>query len=882
MSNYFPVHAHSHYSVMDGMGKVGDMVAKVAAMGQPAFTLSDHGTLAGTVQAYKACAKAGIKFFPACEFYVVQDVHDPDTKETRYHLGIMALDFEGYQALVSLQTLSYREDHFHRKPLIDLSDLAYLYDEGLTEHLALTTGCYSGLVIDQWKGNDPASRAKSMIQTLHAWFPHTFVELQNHGIVWDNGVDDLDIGEALYDIAVELDLPVVIGSDSHYIEPGQQSAHDLMKDICYFGDGEDNHFSGGPYHLHSAQEALALFPKKWRARIEAGHKQLLDLHNVTIPALDKFEFRAPTLVAKDPDKVLWDETVKGLEARGKNTLPYLGRAKDELAVIKAMGMENYHLLVKTHVTDWCRDNGIIVNLRGSGNGSVINYALGISEVDPLIWGTDFDRYLSLDRMKAPDLDIDVDFRGRQRLIANLRAVFPTTVQIANYAQIGMSVDPETGEEKGSVMVQYHAAMGKLHSNYSGQVYPEHRKALEELATTPVYKSMGTHAAGFVLPGDGLPINKYLPLGRIISSNTTVTQYSKDDVEALGYVKLDVLGLRALQTLNGTLNLIGKQANDWDWIPLDDPKACALLRSGYTSGIFQYEGYSSLKGGKEMGIRSTHDVILGLALYRPALMNGGQKDLFLHNRKAKKADRILMHPIFDSIVKDTQGVPIFQEQIMHMLKALGMQFAEYNELMTAIKASNGFIAGAAETFKRLRPLFYDLCEDRGLDADEADFAWNTVIGFTEYGFNRAHATSYGLMSYRAAYLKAHYPLEYMASLLEVWGGEKKEPIYVKEAKRLGLTVVRPCVNESEVSWSIDRGRPNALRKGLVSIPGIGEAVAEAIVQYRPKGGYTSIEHFIETTPNRPVTGGAKWSKGELAGVCRTLMEAGAFRNIYTAP
>lgn len=878
-SDYFSVHSHTAFSPMDGMGKVADHVARVAALGQPGFALTDHGGMGGTVQAYKECRKAGIAFYPGNEFYVCQDVNDADTHGTRWHLGLLALDFAGYQALSKLTTLSWKEGRFYYKPLIDLSDLAFLHDEGYASHLACLTGCYSGLVVNRWEGPDPRGHAANVIRTLAHWFPHTYVELQNHGIDWENGFSDEDIALELADIAEYMGLPVVIGGDSHYVKQHEQSVHDLMKDICYFGDGEDNHFSGGPYHLWEADAIKAVFPKRMHADIEAGHSDLLDKNRVVIPALENYSFNVPKMF-DSPDRRLALMTYKGLTALGLTDQPHLDRAGEELAVIKAMGFANYHLLVKVHVTDWCRDNGIIVNTRGSGNGCLVNYALGITQVDPLVWNTSFPRYLSLDRMKPPDLDIDVDFRGRWRLVEHLRAVFPTMTQIGTYSKIGITIDPETGEESGSVLVQYMAAHRRKDPAFDGMVRVEHRQPLEALARTEVYKSMGTNAAGFVLPGRGHPIDKYLPQGRIISSNTTLTQYHKDDVEALGYLKLDVLGLRALQTLNGTLTRIGRQPNEWGWIPWDDYDACKLIRSGNGCGLFQFEGFSNSKGAREMGVKSTLDVILALALYRPALMHGGQKDAYLANRRSSKARQSRLHPLFDHVLSDTLGIPVFQEQIMEMLKALGMTYADYNDLMTAVKASNAAIHGAGATFRRVRPIFYDLCEDAGLTPSEQDDAWHAVVGFTEYGFNRAHSTSYGIMAYRSAYLKAHYPLEYMASALEVWAEvPDKVRWYQSESKRLGIQIVRADVNVSEVSWTIDPMRRNALRKGLVSLPGVGENVASAIVDNRPPGGYADVADFLARVPARPVSGGKAWAKtGTPNGVCKVLLDSGAFRTL----
>lgn len=875
-SDYFAVHAHSQFSGMDGMDSVKMMAARIEELAQPAFSLTDHGNMGGCVQGYKEAKKRGLAFFPGEEFYLVRDVTDDDTKGTRYHLGMLALDQVGYEALTKLSTLSWREDRFYYKPLIDLGDLAFLKDEGYSDHIAVTTGCYSSLVVQTLLNQGPDA-AKGVIQMLANWFPNTtYVELQDHGITWPDGKTDSVIAGVLKEFADDLGLPVVMGADSHYVLPEEQPVHDLMKDICYFGAGEDSHFSGGPYHLLSSDEAMRKFRWCWDD-IEAGHEDLLNRHSLTLPPLDNYKFQVPRMYKAADDRLrLLAE--KGLADKGLEYVQYINRLDHELDVIKKMGMSNYFLLVREHITEWCRDRGIIVNTRGSANGSLVCYTIGITTVDPIKWNTNFERFLSLDRMKPPDIDVDVDFMGRQELIEHLRSVWPTITQIGTYQQIGFK---KGDDESGSVVVQYMAAMRKKQgSAFNGKIKPEHKDALFKLAETPCYRAMGTGAAGLIIPGDDHPIDKYLPLARIVSSGNKVTQFNKDDVEALGYLKVDILGLRALQTLNNTLVAIGRQPNEWDWIPDDDPDACKLLREGKAAGTFQYDGFTQGNGAKEMKVKTTLDVILGLALFRPALINGGQKDQYLANRGKSKKRQTRLHPIFDKVVADTAGVPLYQEQIMQMLQVLGMEFKEYNELMTAIKASNGFIAGAAETFKRLMPLFYDLCEEKGLSDQDSDDAWHAVIGFTEYGFNRAHSTSYGLMAYWSAYLKAHYPLEFMASLLAVWSGDTDhEPMYVAEARRMGFSIIKADVNDSDVVWKVEPGRKNALRKGLVSVKGIGWEVAKCIVEKRGDAPYTSIQDFVDRNPARPVSGGSEWKKnGTLKGVCKTLYDANAFRSV----
>lgn len=888
-SDYFAVHAHSEFSTLDGMGSVEDMVAKADMMGQPALALTDHGTMAGCIRLYKECRKVGIEPFPGIEAYVVRDVTHEQWRKQRYHLGLLALDYIGYKTLVGLSSLSHQRERFHRKPLIDFSDLSFLHEEGLSKHIAITTGCYFGLVVQRMLDEGDINGGLNMVRMLATWFPHTFIEVQNHGIKHDDtgltSISDEDITDALLSMADMCGLPVVAGQDSHYLVPDHKPVHDLMKDICYFGDGEDNRFPGDSFHMAHHRWMRKRFPDCWD-RIEEGHGHLLDLNKMTMPALDNYKFRVPQVGRpKFVDHDLKQECLGEGVRRGLDTPEYDERVMYELKVIAKMGMADYFLLVK-EVTDWCRENGVIVNARGSANGSLVCYLLGITNVDPIQWNTSFDRFLSLDRKKPPDIDLDVEPGGRAAVIDHLRKKFPTLVQIGTYLNIGFTSkkdDEGEGEDKGSVFVQYMAAMRKKDPTFNGSVKPEHRDALEALGAMHVRKSAGAHAAGFVLPGQGQEIADYLPTMLIPSSGNTVTQMVMEDIEEAGYVKLDVLGVRTLNTISNCMEAIGKDPNDFSWIPWDDPKTCLLLRSGAGAGIFQFDGYSTMKGGRQMKIRSTHDAILCLALYRPAMMASGMTDQYLENRR-KGAQSKTCHRFFDAILRDTCSIPVFQEQVMEMCRSLGMAYEDWNDLMKAVKASNDKIGQyAVDIFKRVRPIFVKLCIGKGLTKQEADQTWQMVVGFTDYGFNRAHATSYGLMAYRSAYLKAHYPLEYMAALLGVWAGTNKEPVYRDEARRMGIDIGRPDVNKSGVTWAIDPKRPKTLRKGLLSVKGLGQKAAESIVEHRPADGWKTMDDFIDAVPARPVSGGKQWKKdGTLNGVMHTLKMAGALTSLGVNP
>lgn len=880
-SDYFAVHAHSEYSVLDGMGSVADMVDRVSRLGQPAMALTDHGSMAGCIRLYKECTKAGIAPFPGIEAYVVSDVTEPDGRERRFHLGLLALDFEGYKALVALSSRSNHPDRFHRRPLIDQDDLRTLgKDHG--QHVAVTTGCYFGMVVQALLEGDEVGKRK--IAWLQSIFPNLFVEVQNHGITHDDGTTDAALAMRLLDIAADLGLPVVLGQDSHYCEASHQPVHDLMKSICYFGEDEDAGFPGGPYHLASTGALRRAWSSEQWATIEEGHGHLLDLNRVRLPALDDYRFHVPA-VSTTPDSTLKRLAKRGLGDAGfDGHSGYEARVKHELEVVKAKGFANYFLEVYEIVT-WCKKQGIFIDARGSANGSLVCYLLGITTVDPIQWSCDFSRFLSLDRAKPPDIDLDVESDRRDDLIDYVRSRHPTMVQIGTYGRIGITETPD-GEEKGSVYVQYAAAKRKRYGHYDG-IAPEDRPYLEALGDMDVRKSAGRHAGGFVLPGAGLPIEDYIPTMLVGGKKNghTVTQPTMDDVEDCGYVKLDILGVKQLSTMRRCMELIGKDPvrDGMTWIPDDDKKACTVLRSGVAgNGVFQFEGYSTAIGAKQMKVQNTQEAIFCIALFRPAMMLSGMTDRYLAARASKQREH-RGHPAIDRIMDDTWGVPVFQDQVIEMMRVVGLPVDELNALLKAVKASNDKIAEyAQQTFDRVYPIFTRCTmKNLGVDRDTSDRIWQTVMEFSDYGFNRSHATNYGIRGYRMAYLKSHYPTEFMAATLSTWTGTDKEAKYIKEARRTKMVVGRPDVNKSEVLWTSDG--PLKLRRGLLSIKGVGASAAEAIVAERQANGpYADVDDFSARLPAKQVTGVNDLPKGDLKGTCKVLVEAGAFRSLGVDP
>lgn len=884
-SYYFPVHAHSEYSVLDGMGTVEDMVKKVARLGQPAMALTDHGVMSGTLKLYKYAKREGISPFPGIEAYLVTDCDDEETRKDRYHLGLLALDHVGYQALATLSSRSFQPGRRYYKPLIDLRDLADL--SAYSKHIAVTTGCRSGPVVKTLIETANPKAAQAWVERLAKWFPYTFIELQFHSIMGDQTVqydNDAAIVSSLLGIAQNTGLPVVLGQDSHYCDRKNQIAHDLMKDICYGGDSDDAKFSGGPYHLSSIQQLMGPFdPEEWDW-IEEGHEDLLSLNRMTMPALDKYRFHVPNMSGYQ----LARRVKHGLEDHGMDLwVNYDQRAKMELKVIESMGFGDYFLLL-WRILSWAKAQGIFFNARGSANGSLVCFALGITQVDPIKWGLSFDRFLSKDRQKPPDIDVDIESERRSEVIAYAESIVPGTLPIGTFSRVGIfNEGMDEDDTRGSLIVQYHAARrSQLGDQYTGKVDKADWPAINQLALIACRKSAGVHASGYVFPSSTQPLAEYLPTMIIASSNTTVTQMVMEDVEETGYVKGDFLGLRALKTMRLAMEAVGKDpvVDGMGWIPDDDKQACRVLRSGHTAGLFQFEGYATLVGAREMQVRNTFEAITCLALYRPAMLDSGMTKKYLEARATKT--RYQIHPGVDGITKDTWGVPVFQDQVIDIMRTCGLNYSDLNDIIKAVKASGGKITEyAIGIFNRVHPVFIRAaCTNlQNCTRTDAERIWQTVMEFREYGFNKAHATAYGLLGYRMAYMKVHHPLEFMAALLATWSGvDHKERKYSQEARRMNLTMGRPDINKSELTWAVDP--KGILRKGLLSIKGVGENASVTILDLRREGGvFQSIDDLVERVPGRPVSGGKNWKKEQtLNGVLKALQQAGALNSIGLSP
>lgn len=892
MSNYFSLHTHSHFSTLDAMESVPAMVAKAAAHGHAAMGLTDHGNMSGAYQLYRECKKHGMLAFPGLEAYVVHDVGDKKAK--RYHLTMAARTPEGFRTLVKLCTKSQTRPNFHLKPRVDFNDLAEIAEAGLSSGLIVSTGCHFGLVCQAMLApGQTYEDGKAVAKTISEWFPHTYVELQHHGIgEGEQESDDLKVS-ALVQVAHELSLPMIATQDCHYCDAEQAELHSFMKQLAYGSiEGEGDEFPGDGYFMADKAFVSGHYSKKVWAECEAGYKQLLDSHKLRLPFLDTYRFHVPKVGASvSPSKgsrprlaipaqrTLRKATTASLAALVgiKNRRKYEQALEYELGVIDGLGFASYFLLV----ADYCnaaREAGIFINARGSANGSLVCWLMKITDIDPIEEELDFDRFLTPDRERPPDIDMDVEDTGRAWIVDYIKKHLEV-VQIGTYGKLGVDE-----EGRGGLFVSY---MGSRRRAYPDKEEFKRRfghvksaldlpklvqRKLDELAELTIYKSPGAHAAGFAIGTREHPIAEWLPTMLIPSSDTTVTQMMMDDVEDAGFIKVDLLGLRSLRMIRRTLEMIGKE--DWYWIPKRDSATAAFLRKGRTeTGVFQLEGYTAAKGCRQVKIRDIYDCVLVNALYRPATINAGHVDTYLAVRHGEQQVSYI-HPFLEPILKTTYGVPVYQEQIIAILRAIGFTSAEFNKMLKAIKASNEKIAAAIKTFESLHKRFDECCADTGLDPKQTARLWSFIATFSDYSFNKSHATGYGFLGWRMAYLKVHHPLEFHTALLETTAGTPKESIYLREVRRCGVTIRSADVNRSGMNWTADSN--GVIRRGLVSIKGIGVNAAQMLQDNQP---YSSIEDLIERTEPGVVTGGKKWTKdGVLNGVLGKLQETGALRSL----
>lgn len=902
---FWSAHSHSRYSINDAMPKVPAMVQRAVELGYPALGLTDHGGMPGVVQLYNEAKKHDLPVLPGTEMYLTSLAEAGDRKSM--HLTMLSYTSTGYRNLVALNNQAHRQ--FKYRPRLDFADIASAAEHGLTAGIAIGTGCRSGPVVRALTERGEAA-AKQVVRALASWFPRVYVEVMDHHFAAD-GWQDSDITTALYEIACELDLPMILTADSHYLRPEEQELHDALKTLVSWSDDPaEGQFSGHGYYLPTWED-LSHIPPGIAAACEDGLADLAAAAKVTIPELDTFTLKIPDVTKTGTALQLLRERVYAalelyVAEHPKDEQEARERVDDEDMVIDATGMATYLALVLV-ATDYMTEKCIWFHTRGSAAGSFWCYLLGITQYDPLTkrgkgWDIRMDRFLSGDRTSPPDIDLDIEHTRRDEVITMLESRYGYELrQVGTQPTYGLDADPdEEGDQRGSLRVRYFATLRKTmgRSVSWSDVTDEDKQMLYALADYELISGIGAHPGGYIVAEDE-PTVGCLPMAMIASSRTLVTALDKGEVEAMGFPKIDFLGSKALTAIRYCCELIvsgddqpGESALDrglrakayYAAIPLDDKDTMKRVREGKTTGLFQLGGVTNRRGLEDMKPTKTMDIVAAQALFRPAPLNSGFTKIYM--RRRDKVEKVpAMHADINAETKDTYGVALYQEQVVGLLRRIGVPPKQLTKLLKAVKASGkaGEAAAKVAVDEELESIV-DQATARGWAQRDIDYLAQALVDYgAGYSFGKGHSVTYGNVGYNTGYLATHEPLAWWTGTLNAYMGSKNgkgeplEPMYVRAARQDDVRVVDAHVNLSGVGYTPDPEK-HSIRRGLVSVKNVGTGAAREIVRHQP---YTSLVDFGQRVSSK-VTGAAELVYGkdptDCTGAVLALGMARAFNGI----
>ncbi|HUY71483.1 MAG TPA: DNA polymerase III subunit alpha [Gaiellaceae bacterium] len=835
------LHVHSEYSILDGACRIPDLVARAAELEMPAVSLTDHGSMAGAVQLFKAAAGTGVKPIIGCEVYVTDDRHVQ--KKGQAHLTLLAADNDGYSNLIKLSSLGYLEGYYY-KPRVDWELL-----ERHSKGVVALSGCLSGRVckaLEESREGDARAELDRLAQVFGR--DSVYVELQNaHLEVQQRLVPKLA------ELAAAAGLPTIATGDVHYLRHEDARAHEAL--LCIqSGDSlkNPNHwkFETDHFYFKTPEEMALDFPgheDALRRTIEvAGRCHVeLELDRILLP-------RYPTPEGRDAFDYLVELCENGLQKRYSAVGDELQeRLRYELKTIKEMGFTDYFLIV-WDIIHFAKQAGISVGPgRGSTAGSLVAYCLEITDIDPIRYGLLFERFLNPGRKQLPDADLDFAVAGRERVINYVTEKYGRD-RVAQIITFGTMAARAVVRDAGRVLeIPYGTVdrIAKLIPEGPGQTLEECLKPGSELRkavdSDPIAKEIvdlarplegltrqdGIHAAAVVIGAE--PLMDVVPLQQKGADQEIVTQYSGTHVEAVGLLKIDFLGLRNLDVIDKAVELIGNL--DITQIPIDDKTTYAMLAKGEATGVFQFESSGMREALRLVKPTAFEDLIALVALYRPGPMQ------YIPNYAARKAGKepvTYLDPRLKPILHESQGISIFQEQSMEIAKQIGgFSPAEADDLRKAIgKKIHALMAS-------LKGKFIEGAIANNTSDSVARQLWDDMEKAQDYSFNKSHAACYALISYRTAWLRAHHPCEYMAALISsVMNTKDRVPFYVNACHDIGIEVLPPDVNESQVDFAVVGGQ---IRFGLNAVKGVGELASRTIIRAREEGGpFESLWDFTE--------------------------------------
>ena len=856
------LHCHTHYSLLDGATRIPDLVRKVKANGMDSVAITDHGNLYGAMEFYHACRAEQVNPIIGYEAYIAPrkrtERKASRMKEASFHLTLLAMNRVGFENLIQMASIAYLEG-FYYKPRID-KELLEAHNEGLI----CLSGCAAG-ELSQLILADKIDEARK----LTAWYEKVFgnrfyLEIQNAGLPIQK-----ECADGTIDIAQRMGLPLVATNDAHYLERDDAGAHDIL--LCVNtrsvrSDAARMRMTGDQFFVRTPDEMYAAFPD--HADAVARTQEIAGRCDIELDLTIK---RYPVFTPPDSKtdvEYLHELCAERLALKYGDELSdrHRDRLSLELDVIDQKGYASYFLIVWDFVR-FAEEQGIPCQARGSACGSIVAYLLGLSSVCPLKYDLLFERFLDPSRNEPPDIDIDFCRDRRQLVIdytkqkygeqnvaqigtfgtlkakAAIRDVSRAlAIPLARVDEIAKMV-PETLNIKLADAIKQSAELKEAYDQD-----PQIKEMLDiALRLEGLARSAGTHAAGVVVSDQ--PLALCMPLQKITGKEDVVTQWDGPTVESVGLLKMDFLGLRNLTILDKAVQNVHKHRGvkiDPTTLPLDDQQTFALLQRGETKGIFQLESGGMRDLLTKMRPDSFLDIIATSALYRPGPLEGGMVMDYV-NVKNGRQQIAKIHPIVDEILAETYGVMVYQEQVMRILNRLGGI-----ELSSAYRCIKAISKKKLKIIAAFREQFIDGSQQRGVEAKVAVNLFDLIEKFAGYGFNKSHSTAYGAVAYQTAYLKAHYPEEFMAALLSC-GMESSDRIaeHVDDCRRMGIEVLPPDVNRSDVEFSVVTAANKSAKTagqltfGLGAIKGVGEAAVARMVEERHAGGrFTSIFDLTE--------------------------------------
>ena len=887
MSKFVHLHIHSEFSLLDGANRIKDLPVRAKELGMDAMALTDHGVMYGAIDFYKACKKEGIKPIIGCEMYVAPRSRlskEPGIDNKYYHLILLAKNNQGYKNLSKLVSLSFIDGYYY-KPRIDL-EILEKYHEGLI----CLSGCLAGAVNQALLNGNNEKAEEIALWHKKVFGEDYYIEVQNNGLQ-----EQVLANQKLIQLARKLDIPIVATNDAHYLKKEDAYNHEVL--LCIqtgkrMSDVDRMRFDTDELYVKSPEEMseyFKAFPEAIENTVKIAEKCNVEFefgHTI----LPNYEVPPEYPTHYDFFKKLCDDGIK--KRYGENpSKEILDRAEYEMKIIKEMGYVDYYLIVWDFIF-YAKTHDIPVGPgRGSGAGSILAYAIGITDIDPMKYGLLFERFLNPERVSMPDFDVDFCYEHRQDVIDYVSRKYGHD-HVSQIITFGTMAAKMVIRDVARVLDVPYAEADMLAKMIPNELHITIKKALEQnkelkekydtdqtvkkvldiaMGLEGMPRQTSTHACGIVITKD--PVDTYVPL--YVRDGQISTQYIMTTLEELGLLKMDFLGLRTLTVIKDTMDLVKKDRGidvefDKD---MSDPKVYKLWQEGKSCGIFQFESQGMTNFMKELKPDCLEDLIAGVSLYRPGPMD--QIPRYIRG-KQNPGHNEYTHPRLEPILNVTYGCMVYQEQVMQIVRDLaGYSLGRADLVRRAMgkkkldvmaKEREIFINGQVdENGKVIVPG----CVRNGIDAKSANKIFDEMAEFAKYAFNKSHAACYAVVAYRTAYLKAYYPAEFMAATLNSFlGNLDKIPQYIDECKSLGIQILRPEINKSYNKFTVEKTQNNefAIRFGLGSIKNVGTVPVNKIVEEREKNGeYKNFVDFCERIADEAVN----------KKCIESLIKAGAF-------